>query len=224
MSKPKAASRLVASALVLAGTTLWLANAAYAQQVNGQGNDFDPVTRALSDKNPPAPAANGQPAAPQLTPEQQAELDRQKQLAEIQQKKEEAKKKADALRAAQKAKQDAAKEADMKRMAALKQIREDRMKEMKENHEQLEALLAEEKTARKAYQDSKKNSTGDQSQVDSDYRKAEKDRQKKIQELRHPKYKPMKLPSTTTTATTPASSTALPGTTTSGTGPTATTH
>jgi hypothetical protein len=196
--------------------------------------DFDPATRMFSSKNPPL-GSQTTPVVPVVTPEQQAEIDRQKQLAEIEQKRQEAKQKADAAKAAQKAREQAAKAAEEKRMAALKQMREDRMKEMKENREELAKLLQEEKDARKAYQDAKKSSTGlgGTQSLDDDYRKAEKDRQKKIQELRHPKYKPIKLPAEGSTtgsssgvAGTPAAgtSTALPGTTTTGMGPGAMTH
>ena len=66
----------------------------------------------------------------------------------------------------------------------------------------------------------RRDATGSTTQIDSDYRKAEKDREAKIKDLRHPKYKPLKDYMKDSTNGT----TALPGTVTSGTGPSVTTH
>ncbi len=193
----------------------------FAQQAGTNGPDFDPVTRALSSKNPTLPDPNN-PGATQapLTPEQQAIAAQQAQMAEIQAKREEARKKREAEEQARKAKEEADKQAEAQRMAALKAAREAKDAETKHNREELTALLEEEKTARKAYEDSKQSATGDSvKQVEDDYNKAEKDRQAKIKELRHPKYKPLKdyMPGANGT-------TALPGTVTSGSGPTVTQH
>ena len=181
-----------------------------------------PVTRALSDKNPTIPA-EVQAGNPPLTAAQQAEAARQKQIADIQAKKAEARKKYQDAEKARKDREDAAKSAEQQRIATLKVAREARVAEMKQDREQLAALKQEEITARKAYQDAKKNATGDSvRQIETDYQKAEKDRQAKIKELRHPKYKPLKAYESGQGS--PNGTTALPGTVTSGSGATVTQH
>jgi membrane protein involved in colicin uptake len=191
---------------------------------SSMGPTFDPVTSALAGRDPPVlgPNAPSGPGITVLTPEQQAEADRQKQLQEIQAKKEEAHKKQQAEEAARKAKEEAEKQAEVQRMAALKAAREAKDAETKHNREELTALLAEEKTARKSYEQAKQGATGDAvNQIETDYKKAEKDRQEKIKELRHPKYKPLKdyMPAGSSTGTT-----ALPGSVSSGSGATVTQH
>ena len=187
--------------------------------------DFDPVTRALSDKNPPPADPNAKPAAIALTPEQQAEADRQKRLADIAQKREEAKKKAIEAQKVQKEKQAAAKAAEQQKMAAMKAARDARTEQMKQNRADLQALLAEQREARKAYQQARQGSTGDAvHKIEEDYNKAEADRVAKIRELRHPKFKPAYKPGTGNTTSQTGGTTALPGSVTSGTGSNVTVH
>jgi membrane protein involved in colicin uptake len=202
-----------------------------AQQDPNSGKDFDPVTRALSNKNPsiPDPSQAQAPAQPApLTPEQQAELDQQKQLADIAAKKQAAKEKAATAEKARKEKEAAAKAAEEQKKASLKAAREARLAQFKQNREELAALLKEQRDAQKAYQEARKNATGDAvTQLEADYRKAEKDREAKIRELRHPKFKPLNdyLGNKTGNSTGNSTiNTALPGTVTSGSGPTVTQH
>ena len=185
--KPNIRIFLVAS--LLAGTIV-APGPVRAQTAPNGGPDFDPVTRAFSDKNPP-PGTAATAAQPQLTPEQQAALAEQQRQAKIQQMREDAKKKREAADKARKEKEEIARKAEEDHMAALKAKREERLEQMKSNRQQLKALLEEQKEARKAYEQSKQSATGSTSQIDDDYHKAEKDREDKIRELRHPKYKPI---------------------------------